>query len=101
MEMSTWLSAPEWNKQTFGEVHLGHRRERAVMMAAAIAHDPVASLSKLTECATRCTSQAKWLLTFLRCIHEFCNEGEHQHYRKPSKYCGLPVVCGRGKSVVE
>jgi hypothetical protein len=48
METSTLLSAPEWAQQTFGQVHLGHRRrrERAVTMAAAIAADPAASLPK-------------------------------------------------------
>src|SRR5438876_12150988 len=48
METSTLLSAHSWAEQTFGEVRLGHRRrtERAVMMAAAIAGDPAASLPK-------------------------------------------------------
>jgi|SRR5437588_5742044 len=51
METSTLLSAPEWAKQTFGEVRLGHRSrtQRAVTMAAAIAADPAASLPKQME----------------------------------------------------
>ena len=48
METSTLLSALGWAEQTFGAVRLGHRSrtERAVTMAAAIAHDPGASLPK-------------------------------------------------------
>jgi hypothetical protein len=51
METSTLLSAQQWAQQTFGEVRLGHRSrtERAVMMAAAIAADPAASLPKQME----------------------------------------------------
>jgi len=46
MNASTLLSAQEWAEETFGGVRLGdkRRRERAVIMAAAIAHDPAASL---------------------------------------------------------
>lgn len=46
MNASMMLSAQQWAEQTFGPAHLGdHRRtERAVHMAAAIAHDPAASL---------------------------------------------------------
>ena len=46
MQTSTLLSATQWAEQTFGAVRLGHqdRTARAVQMAAAIAHDPAASL---------------------------------------------------------
>src|SRR6266480_6867816 len=46
MNASTLLSAQQWAEYTFGSVRLGHqaRRERAVKMAQAIAHDPAASL---------------------------------------------------------
>jgi Transposase DNA-binding len=46
MNVSSLLSASDWAQQTFGTVCLGDRRrtQRAVGMAAAMAHDPSASL---------------------------------------------------------
>ena len=46
MDASWLLSAPEWAKQTFGSVRLGDQRrtQRAVKIAAAMAHEPAASL---------------------------------------------------------
>jgi transposase-like protein/transposase Tn5 family protein len=48
METSTLLSAHQWAEQTFGSVCLGDRRrtQRAVTMAAAMAHNPAASLPR-------------------------------------------------------
>jgi len=45
-----------------------------------------------TGCATRHTSQTKWLWTVLHCIHGFCTERELLQHRKPGKPCDREYV---------